>query len=267
MSAFEPGVDHAARPAPEALVFAFAGDRLAVSIEGERAEIPTARAFVGDTAIFFGRLDGRDCFALALDPGEEPSGLRLSGLRELFGRLDPAVHNVAGRAFQVTEWFRGHAFCGRCGTPTELAEGERARACPRCGALYFPRINPAVIFLVERGDRMLLARSRNFRGPFYSVLAGFVEPGESLEETIEREVREEVGLEVGDIRYFGSQPWPFPSQLMIGFNIQHARGEIQLQDSEIVDAGWFGTDGLPELPGRFSIARRLIEDFLARHRR
>jgi NAD+ diphosphatase len=265
VSEFEPGVDHAARPGPRALLFAFAGDRLAVRVDGERVVIPTGAELAGDPAVFFGRLDGNDCFAVAMDAADPPAGLQLSGLRELFGRLDASLHGVAGRAFQVVEWYRSHAFCGRCGAPTELAEGERARACPNCGALYFPRINPAVIFLVERGDRMLLARSRSFRGPFYSVLAGFVEPGESLEETIRREAREEVGLELRDIRYFGSQPWPFPSQLMIGFTAHHADGDIRLQDSEIVDAGWYGSHDLPELPGRFSIARRLIEDFLTRH--
>jgi NAD+ diphosphatase len=215
--------------------------------------------------IYLGRLDGRPCFALPL-PAEPrlPEGFVLTGLRELFGRLEEPLHGVAGRAFQTVEWYLSHAYCGRCGTPTELVARERARGCPKCGATYFPRINPAVIMLVEREGRMLLARNKLFRGPFYSCLAGFVEPGESLEEAVAREVEEEVGLEIEGTTYVASQPWPFPSQLMIGFTARHRSGEIRVQDSEIVDAGWYGPEGLPELPGRFSLARRLIDGFLER---
>ena len=218
--------------------------------------------------IYLGKLDGRPCFALPLD--EEPAlpdGFVLTGLRDLFGRLEEPLHGVAGRAFQTVEWYLAHAYCGRCGTPTELVAAERARGCPKCGATYFPRINPAVIMLVEREGKMLLARNKLFRGPFYSCLAGFVEPGESLEEAVAREVEEEVGLQVEGTTYVASQPWPFPSQLMIGFKAQSRPGKIRVQDSEIVDAGWYGPDDLPELPGRFSLARRLIDGFLESQRR
>lgn len=272
---FEPGVDLHLRPGEDSLVFAFAGERLVIR-EGHQLPAHGELAAMGAAAdpIYIGRLDGVACFSLPLDSGLEPAGgLSAAGLRDLFGRLDGDLHAVAGRAFMVAEWFRTHAFCGRCGSPTEPLEEERARRCPGCGAIYFPRINPAVIMLVERegaepgepgGKRMLLAQNRAFRGGFYSVLAGFVEPGESLEEAVEREVREEVGIDVGPVRYFGSQPWPFPSQLMIGFVATHREGEISLHPGgEIVDAGWFGPgDQLPPLPGRFSIARRLIDAFL-----
>ena len=263
---FEPGVDLHRRPGEDSLVFAFAGDRLVIR---EGHELPTHEELdaLGAAAdpIYLGRLGDLPCFAVPLESGLETGpGYTAAGLRELFGHLDPELHAVAGRAFQVAEWFRTHAFCGRCGAATQPLEEERARRCEGCGALYFPRINPAVIMLVERGDRMLLAQNRSFRGGFYSVLAGFVEPGESLEDAVEREVREEVGFEVGDVRYFGSQPWPFPSQLMIGFVARHVSGEIALDaHGEIADAGWFGRgDRLPPLPGRFSIARRLIDHFL-----
>src|SRR5207302_11042060 len=154
---------------------------------------------------------------------------------------------VAGRAFQTVEWYLSHAYCGRCGTPTELVAKAHARGCPKCRATYFPRLNPAVIMLVGREGRMLLARNKLFRGPFYSCLAGFVEPGESLEEAVAREVEEEVGLQVEGTTYVASQPWPFPSQLMIGFTAQSRPGKIRVQDSEIVDAGWYGPVDLPEL--------------------
>lgn len=255
-------IDLSARPGPSDLVCAFVGDRLAVAGDDIPSAAQVASANLGD-AIYLGRLDDRPCFAVEL--AEAPDGLELVGLRELYGRLPEELHRVAGRAFQTLGWYRDHAFCGRCGAPTELADAERARACARCGAIYYPRINPAVIMLVERDDRILLAHNRNFRGPFYSCLAGFVEPGESLEEAVLREVYEEVGVEIGEITYFASQPWPFPSQLMIGFTATHASGEIDLGgDPEIEDAQWFRREELPQLPGRFSLARRLIEGWLAR---
>jgi NAD+ diphosphatase len=251
-----------------ALVFAFHQGRLLVRRHDDRAEPVTysAVATLLDEAIariYLGRLDGRPCFAipLAAEP-DAPPGYAFLGLRDLFGQLEEPIHGVAGRAFQIVEWYVNHAFCGRCGSQTELAVGERARGCPNCGATYFPRINPAVIMLVEREGRMLLARNKLFRGPWYSCLAGFVEPGESLEEAVAREVLEEVGIEVEAITYAASQPWPFPSQLMIGFYARYRSGEIRVRDSEILDAGWFGPDELPQVPGRFSLARRLIDGFL-----
>ncbi len=268
--AFLAEIDLEARPSDSALVFAFHDGRLLVRRHDEGAEAvnygKVAAALQDSMAsIFLGRLDGRPCFALPLSSEPEtPPGYVFSGLRELFGQLEEPIHGVAGRAFQIVEWYLSHAFCGRCGSQTELAASERARGCPSCGATYFPRINPAVIMLVERDGKMLLARNKLFRGPFYSCLAGFVEPGETLEEAVAREVLEEVGIEVQGITYFASQPWPFPSQLMVGFNALHRSGEIRAQDSEIVDAAWFAPDGLPQLPGRFSLARQLVDGFLAR---
>jgi NAD+ diphosphatase len=263
-------IDLEATPAESALVFAFHQARLLVHSDEQQAHVPrwgeVATILAGATAhLYLGRLDGRPCFGIPLEAEPEaPPGYAFAGLRELFGRLEEQLHGVAGRAFQTIEWYLSHAFCGRCGTPTELVANERARGCPKCGASYFPRINPAVIMLVEREGKMLLARNKLFRGPFYSCLAGFVEPGESLEEAVAREVLEEVGVEIGEISYFARQPWPFPSQLMIGFTARHLSGEIRVQDSEILDAGWFGSGPLPEMPGRFSLARRLIDAHLAR---
>ncbi len=137
------------------------------------------------------------------------------------------MFRVAGRAVQIVEWDETHRFCGRCGGPTERVPGERARLCTTCGHSAYPRIAPAVIVRVTRGDALLLARGRRWTEPIYSLVAGFVDPGESLEETVAREVREEVGIEVGDIRYFASQPWPFPHSLMLGFEAEHAGGEIR----------------------------------------
>ena len=210
-------------------------------------------------AVFLGELDGQLCWAVDAEPAR---GTPLMGM---WGQVDDMVWTVAGRAVQLIEWQRTHRFCGRCGTPTEAASGERAKRCPACGLLAFPRLAPAIITLVERDDgRALLARGVTFPIPMYSCLAGFVEPGETLEEAVHREVREEVGVELTDVRYWASQPWPFPHSLMLGFNARYAGGELVLDDKEIVDAQWWAPDDLPPIPPGLSIARRLIDDWVAR---
>jgi len=261
---------HPPETAPRAaLWFAFHGDRLLVRPVAERAALLdyAELAALGadfEASHYLGRLDDVDCYALALDDAlEAPADTVFEGLRALYGRLPDEHFSIAGRAVQILLWDQTHRFCGRCGQPTVHAQAERAKLCPNCGLLSFPRLSPAVIMLIRRGDELLLARNKAFADGFFSVLAGFVEPGESLEETVAREVREEVGLDVSDIRYFGSQPWPFPHSLMIGFTASYAGGEIRLQADEIAEAAWFHKHGeLPKLPGKLSIARRLIDSFL-----
>jgi NAD+ diphosphatase len=248
--------------------FAFAGNRLLVLEDEDRAGLPC----LVDPAIaelycvrrhYLGVLEGRDCYAVELGThAVVPEGMALHGLRALYGRLNDDLFAIAGRAVQVLDWDRTHQFCGRCGEHMEQHLTERAKRCPSCGLTNYPRLSPAVIVLVRRDDKILLARSQNFVGGFYSTLAGFVEVGESLEETVQREIREEVGIEVEDIRYFGSQPWPFPNSLMIGFTARHASGEIQIDNVEIKDAGWFHRDNMPNIPGKLSIARKLIDSYL-----
>jgi NAD+ diphosphatase len=191
--------------------------------------------------------------------------MALMGLRRLYGRLDESLIWLAGRAVQLVDWERTHQFCGRCGAPTHTAPNERVKLCPHCGHTSYPRLSPAMIVRVTRegrnGREILMARNKRAKIPMYSVLAGFVEPGETLETCVRREVREEVGVEVENIRYFGSQPWPFPNSLMIAFTADYAGGEIVLQESELVDAQWFTADNLPPYPPPMSIANRLIEDF------
>jgi len=251
--------------------FAFRGDRLLVRAQSESAVLLDYEelALLGanfEAGHYLGRLDGVDCYAVHIDDAADlPNETSLEGLRALFGRLPDDHYSIAGRAIQILHWDQTHRYCGRCGEPTVHAPSERAKLCPKCGLLSFPRLSPAVIMLVQRGEELLLARGAQFPEAFYSVLAGFVEPGESLEEAVQREIYEEVGLDVADVRYFGSQPWPFPHQLMIGFTCTYAGGEITPQADEIVDAGWFARHGeLPRLPGKLSIARRLIDWFLER---
>lgn len=260
-----------ARDHDEAISFAFHKSELLVVRDGESVAIPSYAQLAQlqlDLGLetYLGELDGSDLIALELSEraDEFPTGWELAGLRSIYGAVDDQLFALAGRAVQLLDWRRTHLFCGRCGSPTELMDGDRSTRCPNCGLHNYPRLSPAVIMTVERGDSILLAHGVNFQDKVYSCVAGFVEPGESLEEAVAREVLEETGIVVTNVRYFGSQPWPFPNSLMIGFNAQYARGEIVLEDAEIGDAKWFTADAMPLLPGKISIARRLIDDWLER---
>jgi NAD+ diphosphatase len=176
--------------------------------------------------------------------------------------MEDHLFSLAGRAIQIVNWNQTHQFCGRCGTRTDDKLDERAKICPKCGLISFPLLSPAIIVAVVQGSRILLAHANHFPDGFYSVLAGFVEPGETLEECVQREVQEEVGLQLKNIRYFGSQPWPFPHSLMIAFTAEYAGGQITTDGMEIRDAGWFTAHDLPLIPGKISIARRLIDWFV-----
>lgn len=217
---------------------------------------------------FLGMLDDEACWAVDVPAGEDPSYGAALDLYSYFSRATEVEWVIAGRAVQLAEWARTHRFCGRCGTPTESQADDRAMRCPSCGLLAYPRLAPAMITLVTRGapgpdQEVLLARGVQFRGPMYSCLAGFVEPGESLEQAVVREVREEVGITVGAVDYRGSQPWPFPHSLMIGFRAEYESGEIECDPTEIVDAQWYRRDALPAIPPGISIARKLIDAWLA----
>jgi NAD+ diphosphatase len=252
--------------------FIFQGSQVLVRREEGRAFVPEGidMGELGLEALrtqYLGLLATRHCFSAecAADV-PPPAGFVWSGLRALFGQFDDIIFGLAGRAFQIMDWDRTHLFCGRCGTPTVPKLTERSRQCPSCGQTHYPRVAPAVMALVRRGDQLLLARSPHFAPGMHSALAGFVEPGESLEECLVREVKEEVGVEVTNLHYFSSQPWPFPHSLMIAFNCDWAGGEIVPDPTEIEAAGWFGLESLPVLPNKVSIARRLIDATIARIR-
>jgi NAD+ diphosphatase len=237
---------------------------LVVRQEGERTSLPTdadaaALGVVASDAMFFGRLDGADALTVECPASEVTPPLAIVGLRGLAASLGAETFAVAGRAMHLVDWSTTSRFCGRCGTKTEPVPHERSMKCPKCALTQYPRIAPAIIVLIRRGDRALLARNGRFPVPFFSTLAGFSEIGESLEETVAREVGEEVGVAVTNIRYFGSQPWPFPHSLMIGFTADWASGEIAVDGEEIAEANWFDATALPLVPPRLSIARRLID--------
>ncbi len=253
----------------EAWWFVFRGNTILIRRDPTRVELPfvahpQALGLDPLRTQYLGTLDGRHCFSAECpEDAEPPEDLHFAGLRSLFGVIDDATFLLAGRAVQIVDWDRSHRFCGRCGTPTERKEHERSRACPSCGQTHYPRLAPVAMALVRRGRELLLARSPHFPPNMMSALAGFVEPGESLEECLIREVQEEVGVVVNNLRYFSSQPWPFPHSLMVAFHCDYVSGDITPQAGEIEAADWFTPEQLPVLPHRLSIARRLIEDALA----
>ncbi len=254
-----------------ALWFAFKDDELLVIKQGAGAALPLAADFSASgfqpDGRFIGFYNGVDCYAARLPEAFTPTGtMALVGLRKLFGRLHDDMFTVAGRAIQLLHWENTNRYCGRCGVPMEEKKGEVAGICPACGLLSYPRLSPAVIMTVEREREILLARSAHFPKGMFSTLAGFVEPGETLEAAVIREVKEEVGVDVCNVRYFGSQPWPFPHSLMVGFTADYDGGELCADKVEIEDAGWFSMGNMPKLPSEISIARALIDDFLKRNR-
>lgn len=208
-----------------------------------------------------------DEYAVELAEEENlPQGFAATSLRTLLGRVDDRIFSNWSRAAQTLHYYRSHRFCGSCGTKTVTHPTETARLCPACSSCYYPRISPCIIVLIHRGNEILLARSPRFRRNMFSTLAGFVEPGESAEEALHREIFEEVAIKVKNLRYYSSQPWPFPSQLMLGFFAEYASGTIQIDGVEISEAFWYEYDRLPEIPGKTTIAGQLIRSYVESRR-
>ena len=185
----------------------------------------------------------------------------MCGLRASYAKLSSDLYQKAGKCQEILYWDQNTKYCGVCGAPMKL-HTEISKRCTECGKEVWPQLATAIIVLIHRGEEVLLVHARNFRGDFYGLVAGFVETGESLEEAVVREVREETSLEISNLRYFGSQPWPYPCGLMVGFHADYASGDIHLQRSELSAGGWFRKDNLPHIPEKLSIARRLIDSWL-----
>jgi NAD+ diphosphatase len=241
-----------------------------LSDTGSEVEFPTAP--IPGRQHMLGSLGDRACIAIDVEAKTPALSMTRVGLRRLHELVPELEWSLATRAVQIVAWDRNHRFCGRCGTPTEPKLTDRERRCPNCGLSAYPRLAPAIIVLVTRGEheeRALLAWGRRHHGRHYSTLAGFVEVGETLEEAVQREVREETAIEVREIRYFGSQPWPFPNQLMLGFRARYGSGEIVPQPNEIVEARWFTPDEVETVTasrGGFSIAGQLIDGWIQEQR-
>jgi len=265
---FEPSIELALHD--DAIAYVFAGDALILADASPQAMAwrhYRALGLEADRVHAVGRHLGRDHVAVAIDRADArkqlPPGLRAAGLRQWFGELNDVDLSIAMRAVQLLEWDRTHRYCGACGAPTALMPGERARHCPSCSLATYPRIAPAMMVMVTRGRHMLMGQGLHFPPGRYSALAGFVEAGETIEQAVVREVREEVGIEIRDLRYFGSQSWPFPHSLMIAFRAEWASGDIRIDPNELADAQWFEPEALPNVPPRLSIARALIDATLA----
>ncbi|MDA3955721.1 NAD(+) diphosphatase [Oceanispirochaeta sp.] len=237
---------------------------MAVDTEGSPflKEIPGIKA---DFSLYLGLLAGQDCTCLSFEEQVPlPAGMEWVSFRDGYRALYPLDQYPVSRGKQLQEWRRTHRFCGSCGTATELSETEHVQKCPSCGDHWYPRMAPAVIIRITKGEKILLAHNANFPEGLYSHIAGFVDPGETLEQAIHREVFEEVGLRVQNISYFASQSWPMPHSLMLAFTAEALDESEPVPDGqEILDARWFSPDALPEIPGPGSIAGRMLVDFLS----
>jgi NAD+ diphosphatase len=251
-------------PTTSASSFWFVFQKGRLLVRRESADIPRAAdlaqlGLMAKRNVFVGSLHGEPSFAVEIEgDNSAPDGFTWESLRALFMRYDDALIAAAGRASQLIDWDHNHQFCGRCGSPTFRREHEHGRECPDCALVAYPRISPAMMALVKRSRQLLLARATHFPEGMFSALAGFVEAGESIEDTLIREVREEVGVEVCNLRYYGSQSWPFPNSLMIAFVCDYASGDIVPRAGEIAEVAWFDANALPKIPPRMSIAGKLI---------
>ncbi|NDV81874.1 NAD(+) diphosphatase [Bacteroides sp. 51] len=216
-------------------------------------------ALNGHTVHNLATLNGYACKTVTTDNSvEENEKFIMVDLRGSYDYIPPSQFNMAGKAREILYWDRTSTYCPVCGVQTQQFM-PIAKKCPECGYEMFPNISAAILALVRKEDSILLVRARNFRGPFYGLVAGFLETGETLEECVKREVMEETGLTVDNITYFGNQPWPFPSGLMVGFIADYVSGEINLQDEELSEAAFYTRDNLPELPRKLSLARKMID--------
>lgn len=251
----------------DALWLLFFDNQLLVKIIENNVTIPSASdlkalAMQLNNTLAVGNLEQVACYAAEIKTAPElPDNFSFQGLWQLLPQLDEAIFALAGRAYSLVHWVRTTKFCGQCGTANQNKLDELARKCPNCGLISYPRISPAVIVAIIKDNQILLARNKNFRTNHYSVISGFVEPGETLEACVKREIKEEVGIEVKNIRYFASQPWSFPDSLMVGFVAAYKSGEIKVDNEEIMEAGWFTPDNLPNLAAKSTIARSLIDWF------
>ncbi len=264
-------------PDKKGLWFIFNNNNLLYSQNSQKKEniiaeliSPSEIGLVTTTPLYLGKADGVDCWAaeVVLDNANNPdccknAGFDFKNLRELFSSLGDEFFSLAGRAMQTVKWHNSFKYCSSCAGELKNSETERAKICTKCSKIFYPVISPAVIVAVKKENKILLAHNNAYPDPTrYSILAGFVEPGESLEQTVSREIEEEVSVKVKNIKYFGSQSWPFPHSLMIGFTAEYDSGEIKPDGVEIGAAGWFGASELPGIPPHGSISRTLIDNFV-----
>ena len=264
-------------PGKKPLYILFHGEKILTARNGNgefqhrlvvgESELPGRAEEIADSdgLHFLGLWNERPCLCAKLrEDFAAPDAFSFMGRRELYGLVPDEEFKTAGFAFQISDWLRLNRFCGGCGGRNQPHKTQRALVCQACGHTIWPRINPAIIVLIHRGsEAALLIRAPHFAPGIYSTVAGFVEPGESMEETVHREIMEETGVRVKNLRYYRSQPWPFPSSLMIGFFAEYESGTPRADGEEIIEARWFARDGLPMLPGPLSLGRQMLDRFIA----
>ena len=266
---FLSAVDRILSKTEQDIYFLFLGDELLVKSHGENAMIPTIKDLEKINLVnvqYLGSLKEQNCFCGELTKDTIiPKDMYFRKIRPLIGILEENMFWLAGRAIQIVNWENSNKDCGRCGNLTETMKGERRKKCPICGLINYPRISPAIIVAVVKEGKLLLAHNNQWPKERYSVVAGFVEPGETFEDCVHREVFEEIGIKVKNIKYFGSQPWPFPNSMMVGFTAKHLEGEIKVDGIEIGNADWYKSDELPVIPASISISRKLIDWFIDKY--
>ena len=212
--------------------------------------------------IYLGILKDSPCYVAEVKESLAPQGMSFGELKSLYSVLDEDIYLLAGKAIQILNWDKNHQFCGQCGTSTETMDHEMAKICPECGFFSYPRLSPAVITAIVKDDKLLMAKHTYGLTDRYGLVAGFVEAGETLEEAVQREITEEVGLQVKNIKYYGSQSWPYPNSLMIGFTAEYESGQIHVDGKEIADAKWFKSSEIDKRPSKISISGELIDWFI-----
>jgi len=247
--------------------FIFYKQEIIVKLDSNGVEIPDTniigRKIDNSQYSDFGIIDNIHCYALMSDIKYElHTDYQYVKIRSLFERINEKTFWLTGKVFHLINWKKSSKYCGKCGSETREADRERAQICTNCSNTIYPRLSPAIIISVTKSNQILLGSNSKFPGNMYSVLAGFTDIGESLEECAKREVFEETGIQIKNIKYFGSQPWPFPDSLMIGFTADYESGEIQIDNDELTDAQWFSADDLPEVPTSLSISGKLIQNFV-----
>ncbi len=262
---FIPGVVSISPKSNKDIYFMFCKNELLVVFKNNQAIIPTIldlEDLEPKNIQCFGSINNINCFCGEINEITIiPESMKLSTLKALTRQLSEDMFWIGGRAVQIVNFNNEHLYCGRCGTPTKIVDGERSKKCPKCGLTNYPRICPAIIVSVLRENKLLLAHNYQFPKGLYSVVSGFLEVGETLEECVKREVYEETAITVKNIRYFGNQPWPFPNSLMIGFTAEYESGEIHVDGVEIEHADWYGSTEMPLIPDSISIARKLIDSY------
>lgn len=246
------------------IYFIFHDHMLYLSLVDEKLELPESNPFDKNDAVFLGIYNQKNCFlvnALNTDNIENSGAFIL--FKESLEHIGLSWFPVAARAYQILLWNNNHQFCGSCGKKTKNGKDKLEKRCDPCHLSFYPKISPAVIVMIKRNNKILLARQSHFPDGIYALIAGFIEPGETAEAAVHREVMEEVGIEIENIRYSGSQPWPFPDSLMLAFIADYKSGEITLNDGELEQADWYDSNNLPGLPfSSISIARKMIDDFV-----